>query len=119
MNRAALISTIFSAAPKAPWVYQRSYPQLPAYPQTHGFGGSHLPDFNAALRHANALMSAQPASIETVDSTVLNLAMQDNAWQEVAEFFPSSGAPVQGINLVEFIGDELEALEALPPSPNA
>ncbi|MFO1367950.1 MAG: FAD-binding and (Fe-S)-binding domain-containing protein [Marinagarivorans sp.] len=70
------------------------------------------PDFNAALRHANALMSAQPASIETVDSTVLNLAMQDNAWLEVAEFFPSSGAPVQGINLVEFIGDELETLEA-------
>ncbi len=70
------------------------------------------PDFNAALRHANALMSASPASIETVDSTVLNLAMQDNAWQEVAEFFPSSGSLVQGINLVEFIGDELEALEA-------
>lgn len=70
------------------------------------------PDFNAALRHANALMSAQPASIETVDSTVLNLAMQDNAWQEVAEFFPSSGAPVQGINLVEFIGDEQDVVEA-------
>ncbi len=70
------------------------------------------PDFNAALRHANALMNASPASIETVDSTVLNLAMQDNAWQEVAEFFPSSGSPVQGINLVEFIGDEQDELEA-------
>ncbi|HEY6529393.1 MAG TPA: FAD-binding and (Fe-S)-binding domain-containing protein [Cellvibrionaceae bacterium] len=69
------------------------------------------PDFNAALRHAKALMSAAPASIETVDSTVLNLAMLDNAWHEIAEFFPAGDAPVQGINLVEFIGEDLEELE--------
>lgn len=72
------------------------------------------PDFIAALRHAKALMSAAPASIETVDSTVLNLAMQDNSWQEIAEFFPAGetgGVSVQGINLVEFIGDDLTALD--------
>ncbi|MEY4588739.1 MAG: hypothetical protein RL497_815 [Pseudomonadota bacterium] len=69
-------------------------------------------DFNAALRHAKALMSAAPASIETVDSTVLNLAMQDNSWPEIAGFFPTSDRPVQGINLVEFIGEALSELDA-------
>ncbi|RZA08340.1 MAG: FAD-binding oxidoreductase, partial [Moraxellaceae bacterium] len=34
-------------------------------------------DFNAALRDATQLMKAEPTSIETVDSKVLNLAMKD------------------------------------------
>ncbi len=64
--------------------------------------------FMDALRDAQALMALQPLSIETVDSRVLQLAMQDMVWQGVARYFPQpEGAPAtRGINLVEFCGDD-------------
>ncbi len=63
-------------------------------------------DFNAALRDATELMKAGPASIETVDSKVLNLARHDIVWHSVAEFFPPpEDKVIQGINLVEFTAD--------------
>jgi FAD/FMN-containing dehydrogenase/Fe-S oxidoreductase len=71
-------------------------------------------DFNAALRDATVLIKAEPTSIETVDSRVLNLAMQDIVWTKVSEFFPPSptGEKIQGINLVEFTAnDEIELTE--------
>ncbi|ACE82774.1 D-2-hydroxyglutarate dehydrogenase YdiJ [Cellvibrio japonicus] len=69
-------------------------------------------DFNAALRDATALMKANPTSIETVDSKVLNLAMNDIVWHSVSEFFPApeSEEKIQGINLVEYTADSEEAL---------
>jgi FAD/FMN-containing dehydrogenase/Fe-S oxidoreductase len=71
-------------------------------------------DFNAALRDATELMKANPTSIETVDSKVLNLAMNDIVWHSVAEFFPApaSGEKIQGINLVEYTADSEEELRA-------
>ncbi|MBT8764544.1 D-2-hydroxyglutarate dehydrogenase YdiJ [Metapseudomonas boanensis] len=69
--------------------------------------------FMEALRDAQALMALAPLSIETVDSKVLGLAMQDIVWHEVAEYFPADPVtPTLGINLVEFSGDDLAALEA-------
>ena len=68
--------------------------------------------FDAALRDAPALMQLGAASIETVDSTVLNLARQDIVWHGVREFFPDDATPAQGINLVEFLADSDAALEA-------
>jgi FAD/FMN-containing dehydrogenase/Fe-S oxidoreductase len=69
--------------------------------------------FMDALRDAQALMAMAPLSIETVDSRVLNLAMQDIVWHEVAEYFPADPAvATQGINLVEFSGDDAEVLDA-------
>ncbi|MDR0278863.1 MAG: FAD-binding oxidoreductase [Paucimonas sp.] len=63
--------------------------------------------FMDALRDANALMAHKPLSIETVDSRVLMLAMQDIVWHSVAEYFPADPEkPTLGINLVEFCGDE-------------
>ncbi|MBJ9978315.1 FAD-binding oxidoreductase [Pseudomonas sp. S75] len=63
--------------------------------------------FMEALRDANALMALKPLSIETVDSKVLLLAMQDIVWHSVAEYFPADAQrPTLGINLVEFCGDE-------------
>jgi FAD/FMN-containing dehydrogenase/Fe-S oxidoreductase len=68
--------------------------------------------FMDALRDARALMAQAPLSIETVDSKVLMLAMQDIVWHGVAEYFPHDPQhPTQGINLVEFSGDDLEALQ--------
>lgn len=71
-------------------------------------------DFNAALRDAPQLMQARPTSIETVDSKVLNLAMNDIVWHSVAEFFPPAvtGEKIQGINLVEYTADDEDDLRA-------
>ncbi len=63
-------------------------------------------DFIAALRDARALMAFGPASIETVDTRVLDLARNDNIWTAVSRYFPADDAPLAGINLVEFFGDD-------------
>lgn len=68
--------------------------------------------FMDALRDARALMEHKPLSIETVDSKVLLLAMQDIVWHSVAEYFPaSSQQPTLGINLVEFSGDDPDEVQ--------
>ncbi|ETI57963.1 FAD-binding and (Fe-S)-binding domain-containing protein [Marinomonas profundimaris] len=62
--------------------------------------------FEGALRHAGDLLSTQPTSIETIDSTVLNLAKADSVWHSVTEFFPTlAGEKYQGVNLIEFTGN--------------
>ncbi|MCZ0925530.1 FAD-binding oxidoreductase [Halomonas janggokensis] len=68
--------------------------------------------FMEALRDAKALMasSARPTSIETIDDTVLQLAMDDFVWDSVAEFFPAGDTAIRGINLVEFNDDDPDAL---------
>lgn len=69
--------------------------------------------FDDALRDAQALMSWQPCSIETVDSKVLQLAMTDIVWDSVSDYFPcQDGEPeIRGINLVEYTGNSLAELE--------
>ena len=68
-------------------------------------------DFDSSLRDANSIMDAAPTSIETIDSTVLNLAMEDFIWHKVEQFFPlESGPAVQGINLVEYTSDDEQEL---------
>ncbi len=68
--------------------------------------------FMDALRDARALIEHKPLSIETVDSKVLLLAMQDIVWHGVAEYFPEDAqAPTLGINLVEFSGDEPDEVD--------
>ncbi len=70
-------------------------------------------DFEASLRDATELMNTGPTSIETIDSTVLNLAMNDFIWHQVESFFDdATPVPVQGINLVEFAADTEDALNA-------
>lgn len=69
--------------------------------------------FMDALRDAQALMARKPLSIETVDSRVLLLAMQDIVWHGVAEYFPGDETtPTLGINLVEFSGDDEQDVQA-------
>ncbi|BFG79778.1 FAD-binding and (Fe-S)-binding domain-containing protein [Paraburkholderia terrae] len=65
--------------------------------------------FMDALRDAQALMAHRPLSIETVDSTVLQLAREDIVWRSVEKYFPDDvdvRGGAQGINLVEFSGDD-------------
>lgn len=77
-------------------------------------------DFNSSLRDAPELMRSNPTSIETIDSKVLTLAMNDFIWSQVETFFDEahnqplsdSADPVQGVNLVEFTGDSETELQA-------
>ncbi|UYH52015.1 FAD-binding oxidoreductase [Candidatus Kirkpatrickella diaphorinae] len=67
--------------------------------------------FMDALRDARHLMAKKPISIETVDSRVLDLAMQDVSWYGVADYFPSDPKkPTRGINIIEFSDDDAETL---------
>ncbi|MBP0048709.1 FAD-binding oxidoreductase [Marinobacterium sp. AK62] len=70
--------------------------------------------FESSLRDAKALMEWEPTSIETIDSKVLNLAMGDIVWDTVRDYFPEKeGDPaIQGINLVEYTGDDEAELRA-------
>lgn len=67
-------------------------------------------DFNAALRDGRFLAATGAASVETIDSRVLGLARGDLGWQDVALLFPDDAA--QGVNMVEFTGNDLAEVEA-------
>lgn len=63
--------------------------------------------FMDALHDARALLTHNPLSIETVDSKVLRLAMEDIVWNSVKAYFPqTSERETLGINLIEFSGDD-------------
>jgi FAD/FMN-containing dehydrogenase/Fe-S oxidoreductase len=59
--------------------------------------------FDSALRHAPKLVEANALSVETIDSTVLDLAKKDIVWHTVQRLIPElSGVEMKGINIVEF-----------------
>ncbi len=67
--------------------------------------------FDAALRDAGTLMKLEAASSETIDGKVLALARQDAIWLAVKDYFPDDAeGPAQGVNIVEFLADDEEAL---------
>ena len=62
--------------------------------------------FQASLKDAQVLMSATPTSIETIGSKILGLAKNDNSiWCSVSEFFPENSDGIDGINFIEFTGN--------------
>lgn len=69
-------------------------------------------DFNTALEDARMLAALKVASVETVDEKVLGLAKGDIVWNAIARFFPEDRrGPANGINLVEVLADDEDALE--------
>ncbi|MDB2373700.1 FAD-binding oxidoreductase [Psychrosphaera haliotis] len=59
--------------------------------------------FDSALRNSPFLVDAKATSVETIDSTVLNLAKQDVVWADVADLIiEKPGSVVDGLNIVEF-----------------
>ncbi|KAA0121277.1 FAD-binding oxidoreductase [Methylobacterium sp. P1-11] len=69
--------------------------------------------FDAALRDARTLVAFGAASVETADSKVLGLAQEDPVWEGVTAYFPKdAGEQAQGVNLIEFVGDDADAVEA-------
>lgn len=68
--------------------------------------------FNSALRNAPFMVAAQALSVETVDSTVLNLAREDIVWHSVHELITDvPGKAMLGLNIVEFAGDDAELID--------
>ena len=67
--------------------------------------------FDSALRHSPRLVQAKATSVETIDSTVLNLAKQDIVWQLVSDMLQDvDGAIMDGINMVEYNGESIESV---------
>ncbi len=70
--------------------------------------------FDSALRHSPTLVAAKATSVETIDSKVLNLAKQDIVWHSVSELITDvKGKVMDGINIVEYNGESVEALAAV------
>lgn len=63
--------------------------------------------FDAALRNAPFMVEAKALSVETVDSTVLNLAREDIVWHSVSALIADvPEKEMRGLNIVEFAGDD-------------
>ncbi|KJY83348.1 membrane protein [Vibrio galatheae] len=70
--------------------------------------------FDSALRNAPFMVEASALSVETVDSRVLNLAKQDIVWHTVSDLLTDvPGKDMQGINMVEFAGQDEQEVESL------
>ncbi|MDD1794614.1 FAD-binding oxidoreductase [Enterovibrio sp. ZSDZ42] len=65
--------------------------------------------FDSALRSAPVMVEAKALSVETVDSRVLNLAREDIVWNTVKDLLTDvPGKVMQGINVVEFAGNDID-----------
>lgn len=70
-------------------------------------------NFQAALENSPFLVDAKATSVETVDSTVLNLARQDIIWKSVEPLLSDvEGQRMDGINMVEFTGLNQEEIDS-------
>lgn len=69
--------------------------------------------FRAALDDIARLLGADPAAIEIMDDKVLALAQEDVVWASLEKVLGgATDRPVAGLNVVEFVGDTREAVEA-------
>ncbi|NQY64557.1 MAG: FAD-binding oxidoreductase [Alteromonadaceae bacterium] len=67
--------------------------------------------FDSALRHSPDLVKAKATSVETIDSTVLNLAKQDIVWHSISDLITDvPDKTMDGINIVEYNGESDEAV---------
>ncbi|MGK7915944.1 MAG: FAD-binding and (Fe-S)-binding domain-containing protein, partial [Prochloraceae cyanobacterium] len=63
--------------------------------------------FDDALNSSQVLLKFEPAAIETIDETILELAKQDEIYQYVKDFI----ADARAINLVEFVAENHHKLQ--------
>ncbi|NTS76983.1 FAD-binding oxidoreductase [Catenovulum sp. SM1970] len=68
--------------------------------------------FDSALRNSPFLVQAHATSVETIDSTVLNLAREDIIWHSVSHLIEDVPNKVMdGINIVEFNANDKAEIE--------
>jgi FAD/FMN-containing dehydrogenase/Fe-S oxidoreductase len=69
--------------------------------------------FESALRHAPSMIAAQATSVETVDSTVLNMARADIIWHSISDLITDvENKTMLGLNMVEYNSDDQQEIEA-------
>lgn len=69
--------------------------------------------FESALRHAPSMIAAQATSVETVDSTVLNMARADIIWHSVSNLITDvENKTMLGLNMVEYNSDDQQEIES-------
>ncbi len=67
--------------------------------------------FDAALRDVRHLLAADPLAIEILDDKTLELASRDVIWSGLESVLGGpAAAPVRGLNVIEFAGDDRAAL---------
>lgn len=66
-------------------------------------------EFDHALAAAEVLVRSDPSAIETIDGRILELAKNDAIWHKV-EHLLSFNVEVRAVNLIEFVGEDLERL---------
>ena len=70
------------------------------------------PSFDDALASSEWLVSTDPGSVETIDETVMRLAKADVIYDQVKPFLlDEPGVETRAINLVEYSGDEVAAVQ--------
>ena len=68
--------------------------------------------FESALRHAPAMVAASATSVETVDSTVLNLAKTDIIWHSISELITDvPHKEMLGLNMVEYNSNDEQSVK--------
>ena len=68
--------------------------------------------FDTALRDVRHLVAAEPLAIEIIDDRVLELASRDVIWSGLESVLGgAAAAPVRGLNVIEFAGDDRAALD--------
>ena len=69
--------------------------------------------FDSALRHAPQMVAAQATSVETVDSTVLNLAKTDIIWHSIEDLITDvPDKTLLGLNMVEYNSEDEQEIKA-------
>lgn len=68
--------------------------------------------FDSALRDVQHLLASDPLAIEIIDDKVLDLASRDVIWSGLESVLGGpAAAPVRGLNVIEFVGDDAETLD--------
>jgi len=69
-------------------------------------------DFLSALTDARTLVAANPSAIETIDARILELAQADEIFFKVGPILGADAKELKAINLIEFVGNDPDAVEA-------
>lgn len=77
-------------------------------PKVKRFVMAKFKSFDGALKSAETILSYSPDACETVDKNILELAKDDNIYNEVKHLISSDDEPDGAINIIEFSGDALE-----------
>ncbi|MDJ0737479.1 MAG: FAD-binding and (Fe-S)-binding domain-containing protein [Nostocaceae cyanobacterium] len=82
--------------------------KLTRIPQYKRLLALHYHGFDDALQAAENLLESEPAAIETIDEKILALAKEDEIYYHVKDLIGNA----QAINLVEFVGETPQEIEA-------